>query len=132
MPEVSVKVNIPEGYELACDHVRKPLKGEMFVSTDNDNATPQVAQWDYKYASCIIIRRAWQWPEKLNAAAIVQCSNALWFACESVPEREGSFWSGGGSWLNLNHAADKFGILDFTPPPCDDWRESLRVNSNLA
>jgi hypothetical protein len=127
--KVPVLVEIPDTHELACPYLRPPKKGELYFVSGRI----EVAGWDYGPSyERIVVRPAWKWPEKLKAAAIVQCSNALWFACEGVPEREGSFWSGGGSWLNLTHAADKFGILDFTPPPCDDWRESLRVNPNLA
>ena len=40
MPKVSVLVEIPEGYELACDEMRPPKAGEYFFDGE------EVRQWD--------------------------------------------------------------------------------------
>jgi len=63
----------------------------------------------------------WQWPEWLTAAAVVLTPHGCWIATERVPRCDGLAWSGCGSVVD-------FRLTTFSPPPCDDWQKSLRVN----
>lgn len=123
MPTVSVKVEIPEGYELACDTLRIVSRGEEFVQPDGE-----LGRWIYGDVSgCpyLIVRPAWQWPEWLKCRYIVYTIRGKWLATNFLPRLHNSAWHADGVFVELSPA-----ILDFTTPPCDDFRESLRENPN--
>ena len=73
------------------------------------------------------IRCAWQWPEWLNAAAIVKTRWTVWLACERIPTTSECFPNG---WEKVGATMALGDLVKFKPPPCDDWRDSLRVNPN--
>jgi hypothetical protein len=76
----------------------------------------------------IIVRPAWQWPAWLKAPWIAQDRQGSWLSFNDEPlasERRDSGWDRNEELcLNSPH-------IDFTPPPCTDWRESKRKNPNL-
>jgi hypothetical protein len=126
MNRVQVWVNIPEGYELACDEMRLPKDGEMYVV---DGGCVCVAEYDWQHLHRLIVRPTWQWPAWLKARWLWCCSDNTWFAGNSnnPPELMRWGWYTGGHTVLINDHEDLF---DFTPPPCTDWRESLRENPN--
>ena len=73
------------------------------------------------------IRRSWQWPSWLKAAAIVKNSRGEWLACRRVPEQDDCFR---GGWCKTGLVFVLAQFTTFEPPACDDWRDSLRVNPN--
>ena len=122
---VTVKVELPEGYELASDRLRRVIFGDWYVTEG------KVCKWCEQRMSSreyVIVRPVWQWPPWLKAAAIVKNAYGEWKACRTVPElclSAGSGWDEYGTWVTLYPE-----LFDFTPPPCDDWHNSLRVNPN--
>jgi len=121
---VNVKVEIPAGYELASDTIRPAEFGEYIL--ENGHAK----KWADTEKSCryhVIIRKAWQWPAWLKAAALVMDKKGRWMACKTVPTlTPDDSWDPYVWWVPVAHE-----FIDFTPPPCDDWRDSLRINPRL-
>ena len=73
------------------------------------------------------IRRSWQWPSWLKAAAIVKNTYGAWWGCEFVPQVSSVFH---GGWEQTGAVISLCVFTAFEPPACDDWRDSLRVNPN--
>lgn len=124
MPVVSVKVTIPEGYELAFDAMRPPREGELFV---NSNGSVDMAGYDHVGIGNVILRHAFKWPSWLKAAAIAKDRGGEWYAYSDVPELDGSMWSSDdGDEVSLD------GWLDWIQLVLPDvpWEESLRINPN--
>ena len=122
MAEVQVTVEIPEGYELADSRMRQVRCRETFL-----NRRSEVETWrEPSNSSCIflIVRKAWQWPEWLQARFIAMDESGYWYAYDSPTCDGKSHWRGRVSVPLLPSC------LDFTPPPCDDWKDSLRENPN--
>lgn len=119
MPRVPVLVNIPEGYELACEEI---YLQEIQVTPATDNRTHVVGMPSY-----LILRPAWQWPPWLTAPWIAMDKGGSWYAYEAEPKKEGiSCWHGDRDFALLSSH-----MFAFTPPPCTDWRLSKRKNPNL-
>ena len=90
--KVSVLVEIPEGWELACDEMRPLVKGEWFLSEAGDARQSKVNTVN----NYIIVRKAWTWPE--------------WCTAEEI------FWD--GNWMRkAKGLCCVMNGLDFTPPP---------------
>lgn len=68
-----------------------------------------------------IVRKKWQWPEWLKAEWIAMDKNGKWFAHECEPYETFRDWNNKGAIYTLSTS-----LLAFTPPPCDDWRQSKR------
>ena len=121
----TVQVEIPDGWELACDEIREPRQGEHYMSP---SGVILCASDDYRFGERrVIVRESWQWPEWLNAAAVCKTKWNVWWACERIPtpsECPPDGWEGVGATMALGD------LVKFEPPPCDDWRDSLRVNPN--
>ena len=124
---VQVNVEIPDGWELACDEMRAPLDGEHYMNLRNGVNKAFCVTSDY--GPRIIVRKAWEWPPWLRAAAIViDQRSRQWKACHKVPHLDEGLnegWDGFGHWATITKD-----MFDFTPPPCFDWRESCRLNPN--
>ena len=124
--EASVKVEIPDGWELACDRLRRAEFGEHVIGVGTVEKWTAPYQSDREY---VIVRKVWQWPEWLKAAAIVQSSSDSWYACKEIPQRSDTArcgWDLFHYWSLLDPK-----LIDFTPPSCVDWRDSLRINPNM-
>jgi hypothetical protein len=127
--KVQVTIDVPEGWELTDLEPVAIDYDQWFINPDGI-----VERWDIRSTpSCgkyFRVRRAWQWPAWLEkAAAIAMDESGDWYAYEAVPKRyEGAWDSLDGDLLGM---CEFSGILpDFTPPPCDDWTKSLRLNPN--
>lgn len=129
MAKAMVEVDVPDGWELAEPAMRCPKAGEHFLLENRNYVGVERASCDFAHDFHAIVRKAWQWPAWLKAPWIAMCGETgHWWGYSNEPgPREGSRrrWTGGyETWLNPQ-------LLDFTPPPCDDWRQSKRKNPNL-
>lgn len=121
--KVQVWVDIPDGYELACDEMRVPKTGELFISAYKMKVLTSCAEIDDPR---VIVRPAWQWPSWLKAVAVAMDCDNRWFAHNDVPiATDYDWWCEESTGMFLCQKT-----LDFTPPPCADWRQSLRLNPN--
>ena len=57
MVKTLIKVQIPDGYELACDEMRIPQEGEYFL---NMFGKPVKALFDIKTNKRVILKKIWQ------------------------------------------------------------------------
>jgi hypothetical protein len=56
--KVQVTVEIPEGYELACNEMRAPKKGELYLGSFSK---PSESHLDFDETSArVILKKAWQ------------------------------------------------------------------------
>lgn len=125
--KVSVKVEIPDGWELACEEMRVPREGENYLACGAVAPPPNGTSLFPR----VIVRRKWTWPAWLKARWLFCDRSGAWIA-NSGAERPRS---GDGFWY-FNWGAQTASVceelFDFTPPPCDDWRLSLRENPALS
>jgi len=124
MTRVQVWVETPDGYELACDEMRPPKCGEHYMSAF-DRAGVSVANRDASDPR-IIVRPTWQWPAWLKVPAIAMDKCGDWWAFNTIPtlHRSTHEWIGECAFELIGDE------VDFSPPPCTDWRQSLRLNPN--
>jgi hypothetical protein len=122
--KVSVKVEIPDGWELACDEVRQPLAGEHFINLFGSVVYQSHHCGDIR----IIVRKSWQWPEWLKAGWIAMDEDGEWFAYSVEPEIKGNVWNPERGYKQIANLT----VLDISPPTCTDWRNSLRKNPHHA
>lgn len=121
--QVMVKVEIPDGWELAYDEMRLPLKGEMFITSNGSLAE---CASDYEGGEVrVIVRPAWKWPEWLLSRSVVQGIDGRWWGVDGEHRNAEEAWECGRNHINLSRTT-------FLPPPCDDWRKSLRRNPNVS
>lgn len=121
--EITIKVDIPDGYE-ATGEFRFPRKGESHLEWPDMNNI-MVAGLDYVHKRHIILRKKWQWPEWLKLPYIAMDHNGEWFAFSEKPTKYDTDWDGG---LFACPLSAKY--FDFTPPECTDWTQSLLKNPN--
>lgn len=75
--------------------------------------------------SAVPAKPAFVWPKWLKARCIFkQPSSAWWYASNAIPAKGKEGWWRVDTWV-INHT-----FIDFTPPECDDWRDSLTLNPN--
>ena len=122
MAKQMVEVEVPDGWEVV--EYRRPRMGDHYLRA---GLGIQMAPCDFEYER-IIVRKAWQWPAWLKAAWIAMDLDGEWYAWSKLPRIacNTDHWYDGGDLQALNPE-----LVDFTPPPCDDWRQSLRKNPNL-
>ena len=119
--KIEIEVDIPDW----CEFVRYgiPADGDLSISSTGDvielrapSAVPRV-----------IVREAWQWPPWLKADYIARAKVEKWYAYKIKPTIGSSAWfTHDGEVCCLSN-----GMFDFTPPPCDDWTQSLRVRPGV-
>lgn len=119
-----VWVEIPDGYELACEEMRPPKIGEKFIDAICGQARKCTCD---TIPPRVIVREAYEWPEWLTAEWIAMDTNAAWYAYADEPRMLG----GSGSWSG-EHPLRMTGSshIAFAPPHCTDWRQSKRRNPN--
>ncbi len=134
MAKVMVAVELPEGYELACKEIRTPKKGEQYLYNsmrDSPGAVLARAEVNFVVSQYVIVRPIWQWPEWLMVPWVVKMSqDDDWWGHMREPHLRfnAQMWVATGATghcFNLSR-----GFVDWTPPPCDDWTQSLRENPN--
>lgn len=120
---VECDVTPPEGYEI----VRIGLPSPSDWVMDYHGRAIRVPARDLNIA-WMILRPIWQWPEWLTAPYIAMDSDGIWYAYTKEPSAVDDDWCYGGcDWLLLSDRT----LLAFTPPPCTDWKTSLRRNPRL-
>jgi len=122
MTTISVKVDIPDGWELADEKMRPAKRGEFYYSG------LKVEEWnipDECYHNVAILRKKWVWPKWLKVGYIAMNKDGVWLGYQCLPYLNQTHWISNGNIVNLNRC-----LLDFDPPPCDDWKTSLRENPN--
>lgn len=117
-----VEIDIPDGYEFV--RYDKPKEGELFLDADD---AVIAARFTLAYSKHVIVRKSWKWPPWLKYDWVAQDHNGKWYAFENEPSRSASTWHPIGDFVMVSSRR-----FDFTPPPCDDWRQSLRRNPNAV
>jgi hypothetical protein len=117
----------PVGYEVAEPVKRKPRVGDHYLSkygTANHCSTPDEVCGENP-ARVILRKKAppFVWPTWLTAAWIAQDVDCNWFGYSSEPSNRNGAWDNG-------EPATFLGLTTFTPPACDDWRNSKLRNPN--
>lgn len=121
---VSVKIEIPDGYELAEETTRPPRKGELYVHFYGDRVVEALDDWPIRMENNrIIVRPSWKWPDWLLNKFVIQVPMGEWFGADGDPVAQNGYWDG---LRNVTALAK----TTFSPPPCSDWRKSLRRNPN--
>lgn len=110
-----IDIPIPDGWEFVGYRVAAPgeyffVCGEIFKCS----CTTLSAQ--------IVVRQTWKWPEWLKAKYIAMDESGCWYAYNCKPSITDYYWQ-------QAYFLDE-SLIDFSPPPCDDWKESLRENPN--
>lgn len=129
MAKFLVEVECPEGYEPAYgkESYRCPKEGDQFVSIDGVVVTCR-CDWSRSEGNRLIVRPVWQWPKWLKARWIAMSRSGEWFAYEHEPRLYSGNWiTDRGQHRHLSASC----MFDFTPPPCDGYRSSLRHNPYL-
>lgn len=137
MAEALVKVQIPDGWELACDEMRVPYDGEFCILGKPQPGMPSGAVMEVAESGGfprVIVRRKWEWPAWLKAKWLFCDGYGHWFAvcCGNRPVYD----KARDAWVcNFGYSGPvldlQCGCIDFTPPQCDDWKTSLRRNPNI-
>jgi hypothetical protein len=125
--KVELSIDVPDQYEfsrLLKKDTASELQylaledGEIILETISFRGEPY---W-------VVVRKAWQWPKWLTANYIAMDGDNQWWAFTGQPEQnpDEEEWYPRG---------EKFSLLDscfiaFSPPPCNNWQESLRKNPN--
>jgi len=120
MPKQTLQIDVPEGWRIA--RYRTPLEGEYYLH-DGEAVEAMVDFTDDR----IVLVADWRWPSWLKAGWIAKCELGEWKAFNECPMRSDFH----NEWFSV---LDAYGtLLDpdlfrFEPPPCDDWKQSLRQN----
>ncbi len=127
MPKQMLEVEVPEGWEAVA--YRCPKKGESYMLATGRIGTASV---DYSYRKYIVVRKAWEWPKWLLAPWIAMDKSGAWwsFFDEPVLSDGKSYWRYDLP-IKLICSPHSRNHYDFTPPPCDDWKESKLRNQHL-
>jgi hypothetical protein len=117
---ITIELDIPDGWEFV--EYRTPKEGEYYA---NQYDGSPIFSSGGNLQQRIIIRTVWTWPAWLKAPWIAMDEDGLWSGCESEP------FGGRAKWMTKGNAVQlHIGLLDFTPPPCSDWKLSKRKNPN--
>lgn len=123
-----ITIDVPEGYEWTGE-VRLPLAGETYLDLDIGREVDTAFQ-DYVVCVRPILRSKWKPPAWLREGTWVAMDlGGNWYAYGGKPTLRPGMWSYGvESTLNLSRTPTHpcFNLTPFVPPPCTDWRTSLR------
>ncbi len=116
--QVMIEVDVPEGWEI--DRFGLPKAGEHWI---DGVGKLNCAGFDYQDTACVIVRKAWQWPDWLKGW-IAMDEDGAWFWFENEPRQMNTGWGHeGGEYYRFDVVTNVAGIQ---PPPCTDWRTSKR------
>ena len=127
MAKFLVEVECPEGYEPAYgkESFRPPKRGENYVLDGVGKV--YTATFGFDTDRHLVVRPVWKWPKWLKARWIAMSRSGEWFAYQNEPRLSLENWiTDKGQVCRLTG-----GLFDFTPPPCDGYRSSLRHNPYL-
>lgn len=131
MAKQMVEVDVPEGWEAA--EFRVPRKGETYLARIECYVGLQVISSDVPQPfPAVIVRKSWQWPAWLKAPWIAMDEGGDWYCANKEPrlgecdcKHDLAGWKWGDWCIHLDSE-----VVDWTPPPCTDWRASKRRNPN--
>ena len=114
-----VTADIPEGYEPTGEY--RELRSGEFGLFEGTAFPSQCDPLEYP-----VLRPLWQWPEWIKPGCWIALDRGgNWWLYTHEPQLHGGTWSSGcGRACPINE--DFSGVIDFTPPPCTDWRQSKR------
>ena len=118
MSEATVRVQIPKGFELACDEMRRPLPGEWYLTTRGAVERAIGLSCDHDR---VIVRpiEVWTPPEWMKPGWIARDEDGMWYWSEYEPQEHDDCFAAIGPNIPLAK-------INWTPPRCDDWRKSKR------
>lgn len=128
MAKVKVEAELPEGWELAEPLARPARHGDPYLTRYG------VQEWcdlEESQAHCIILRKAFEWPDWLHCDYILKLQSGEWrcgyFESQEKPKvnHYESGWSNNGATYPLTHRNHRPFDIDF--PDCD-WKDSYREN----
>ena len=96
---------------------RRPKRGELFFA----GFKTCEAEFDFQDERHLIVCRKWTPQPWLKPGWIAQEQNGEWWWHADEPLIVCGSWENDVACLHLLQDA-----LDFTPPPCDDWKQSKR------
>lgn len=117
---LTIEVDVPDGYE-AIDWRPPDVANEWWLTLKGGVVEPG----EYKPNAVtvlhrIILRPIWTAPEWLKPGWIAMNLNGEWWWAEKEPhQRSNNYWSCDAEQCKLS-------CLNWTPPPCSDWKESKR------
>jgi hypothetical protein len=121
MKEVSVKVQIPDGWEF--DELRLAKRGEKYLLL---NGSIQVAQSDdssFFEVPKIIVRKIepWKQPDFLKPGWIAMDEDGewYWYIKEPFYSSDENQWFSGDKVILMSE-------VNWTQPQCTDWKQSKR------
>ena len=128
MPKASICIDIPDGWELACETLRKPLRGEHVAQWIDLDGSPTILAVNSTalFGLSVIVRKTWKWPEWLTARWVFQWPSGEWHATNARPTLGNTYWY----FCDSNATTSSLSMTTLEPPACDDWRRSLRENPN--
>jgi hypothetical protein len=127
-----VEVEIPDGWELADSRMRQAQPGESFLVANGDVRTVHPSNATECRRLRVMVRQAWNWPAWLKAPWIARTPSGKWCGYEFEPRLANGPGGPNTMWQCYGkHGPIWDAFIDFTPPPCTDWRESKRKNPNL-
>lgn len=124
MPRTQIEIDIPDGYELACDHMRHPKAGDWFLDSTDLSVVQSPCD---RVGLRVIVRPAWQWPAWLKCDWVAQNKDGRIAIGTGQPEILERIW-GAVPDGEVDYVDAK--CIAINLPPCTDWRQSLRLNPN--
>jgi len=123
-----VEVEIPEGWEIACNQIRAPKYGEWFIDPSGIHNILRASSDYHINCKYVIVRQVFRWPEWLTANYIAMDESGIWYGYAKKPSKIASSWLPQQSTPYVRLTPNT--LTNFVPPECSDWAQSLRRNPN--
>lgn len=123
---VTIEIPVVKGFEIV--RVGIPKTGDYIIDSNQDIF--YVCNFTSVRSVRPIYKKSWEWPEWLKASYIAMDQNGDWFAYTTRPEIRGSSWNFTGPACGAMYLMNQV-VLDFTPPKCSCWEDSLFTNPNI-
>ena len=116
--KVTIEVDVPDGYEPTGEY-RCPEGHEAYLT---DSGKLQYANVRFECIKCIILRKQFEWPAWLKAAAIARDQDGVVWAYRSAPRANAHGWiSNGGDVMRI-----KPEFIDLNLPDVRVWVISFK------
>lgn len=119
---IEVTLDVPEGW--VCVGRRPPKQGEFILL---DNGAPYKADRDFLSVPYFIIEPDWQWPNWIKSGTFLWQNHFLdWCLSQTEPSLDYNHaWCLSGKSIRVLDLLEVLNV-EFSPPPCSDWKKSLR------
>jgi hypothetical protein len=114
--KMEIEVEIPNGYELS--RVCTGEHPELGLGEEVELRFQLCGVWHF-----VVVRPEWQWPDWLTAEWIAMDKCGWWYAYGEEPHVCDKHWMADKEVSRINEL-----LVNFTPPRCTDWTQSLRRN----